>query len=154
MHQGKKIPTPAYFFGMAGLLPFFAGAVLCWIAPSSVANYLSQPGYFFLLFYGAVILSFLGGVRWGVAMQYETLIGSWPVVAFAMVPSLLGWSALLVYSKFGILILVFGFLLQFVIDLRSTKRRITPEWYLTLRTILTIGAVVSLMIGWFGVASA
>lgn len=154
MHQGKTIPTPAYIFGMAGLLPFFAGSVLCWIAPSSVANSVWQPGYFFLLSYGAAILSFLGGVRWGVAMQYETLISSWSVVALTMLPSLLGWSALLVHSKFGILILVFGFLLQFAIDFRSTKQRITPEWYLTLRTILSIGAIVSLIIGWFGVASA
>ncbi len=83
-------------------------------------------------------------------MQHESLINSWPVVAWAMVPSLLGWSALLIGAKLGLLILAIGLLLQFVIDYRSTKQSITPSWFITLRSILTVGAVFCLIVGWVG----
>lgn len=148
MNKLLAIPPPARSFGLAGLLPFFVGALACW---SSFPLPIGLSGAFILCTYGAVILSFLGGIRWGVAMQHLSMIRNWQVVGLAMVPSLLGWASLLVPPAIGFPVLVFGFVLQFVIDYRSTQVGITPSWFLLLRTILTVGATLSIGVGWLGV---
>jgi len=150
MLQLNTIPPPARIFGLAGLLPFFAGAILCWLPPTSESISVLPAGSFVLLAYGAVILSFLGGIRWGIAMQHEAMISNWQVVAWAMAPSLLAWTALLVAPTLGFILLIAGFSLQWSIDYRANKQSITPPWFLTLRTILTLGAVVSLVVGAIG----
>lgn len=148
----NAIPAPARFFGLAGLLPFVFGALLCWVSmPESVAAF-GMNGPFLLSAYGAVILSFLGGIRWGVAMQTNTMMNEWAVVAWAMVPSLVGWFALLMPALIGLPLLGLGFVLQVSIDAQSTRRGLTPAWFLTLRIILTSGALLSLATGWFGIS--
>lgn len=59
----RKIPGPALDLSFAGLLPFFA------LAPGAVVlvgdwAVFAQKG---LVAYGALILSFMGGCRWGFA---------------------------------------------------------------------------------------
>lgn len=140
MNHIKSIPLPARAFGVAGLLPFIAGSVLCWtsVGPSA------------LIAYGAVILSFLGGIRWGVAMQSPDMMQRWDVVGLAMVPSLLAWPALLVPAATGLILLGTGLVFQFALDYQWHKVAITPPWFITLRVILTVGAVGSVVIGLFG----
>ena len=151
MDQNLSIPAPAFGFGLAGLLPFFAGAIACWASPSFLTLPFELSGAFILCAYGAVILSFLGGIRWGVAMQHSSMIQDWQVVGWAMVPSLLGWLALLSSPRYGLVLLVLGFVLQFVIDYRSTRANVTPRWFARLRAILSFGAIVSVAAGWLGV---
>jgi len=150
MNNFQDIPLPARFFGIAGLLPFIAGAILCWIRITIPIGPVEITGSFMLLSYGAVILSFLGGIRWGVAMQHGSMIGSWATVAWAMMPSLIAWFAIMFNSTIGLLMLMLGLAMQYAVDYRSTKARITPPWFLTLRTVLTIGAIASICIGWLG----
>ena len=145
------IPSPALGFGLAGLLPFFAGALACWISPEVISQPFKLDGATVLCTYGAIILSFLGGIRWGVAMHHQDMIQSWKVVGWAMVPSLLGWFALFVPTKLGLPLLLIGFVLQFIIDYRSTKAGVTAPWFLRLRTMLTVGATLSIGVGWLGV---
>ncbi len=152
MNSFKAIPAPARVFGFAGLIPFFVGAALCWATDATVTNTSLPLGSFVLTTYSAVILSFLGGIRWGVAMQHPSLINDWQVVAFAMVPSLVAWAALLTHAKVGLPMLLVGFSLQYVIDYRSTKNNITPPWFLTLRSLLTLGAILSVLVGWLGIS--
>lgn len=58
----KNAPPPALFYGVAGLVPFTA-----------IPTYMIQSGVyipemaFTSMAYSAVILSFIGGVRWGSA---------------------------------------------------------------------------------------
>ena len=60
----RIVPPAAKWLGAAGLLPFLAGAV----ASLPVAGALRPFGEPLLLAYGAIILSFMGGVHWGAAM--------------------------------------------------------------------------------------
>lgn len=148
----NAVPIPARYFGLAGLLPFVVGAVACWVTPDSGpdAGFISGAitAEFALCAYGAVILSFLGGIRWGVAMQHVSMISDWVVVGLAMVPSLLAWAALLMNPTVGIPMVIAGMLLQYFIDFKSTKTDVTPVWFLSLRTVLTAGSVISLVMGW------
>lgn len=60
----KHAPTPALFYGVAGLIPFTA-----------IPSYMIHTGVyvpemaFTSMAYSAVILSFIGGVRWGSAVS-------------------------------------------------------------------------------------
>jgi len=56
-----RIPTPVLVLGLAGLLPFFVSAFLSFGSDEKTA----ALGLLSLGTYGAVILSFLGGIRWG-----------------------------------------------------------------------------------------
>jgi len=150
MSSFNDIPAPAKTFGLAGLIPFFVGAVACWINFESAVLNVELTGAHILCAYSAVILSFLGGIRWGVAMQHSSMIRDWLVVGWAMVPSLLAWTALLVNPRVGLLLLVVGFILHLVVDYRSSKQQLTEPWFLTLRIILTAGATLSILIGWVG----
>jgi len=58
--------TTAKALGYAGLIPFVVFSIGCWIPLPYVTN---AP--YILITYGAVILSFMGAVHWGVAMAHK-----------------------------------------------------------------------------------
>ena len=84
-----EAPRPAPLLGYLGLLPFVAGALALWLAPPDLAAKASRA----LLYYGAVILSFMGAVHWGLAMH-----GDYPgrdrQLAMSVLPALVAWGAL------------------------------------------------------------
>jgi len=55
--QTQQIPRTALVLGLAGLIPFIAAALACWLYDDE----LQATAHFALGAYGAVILSFLGG---------------------------------------------------------------------------------------------
>ena len=63
------IPAGALVLGVAGLIPFVTGGVLVWLPQLQNIAPTIPPLVFF---YAALIVSFLGGVRWGAAMQNAT----------------------------------------------------------------------------------
>lgn len=130
------IPALPLWLGLAGLLPFLASVAAAWLAP--VAWQVVAVRAF--LGYGAVILSFLGGVQWGVAMCRER-----PVEAvfrrrmlLAMVPSLVAWPALLLHPLTGAWVLAIGFVLVRLHELSRQGRARLPDWYQALRLPLTL----------------
>ena len=58
-------PTLAWALGLAGLIPFVLGSALQWYGPPGWRMLAGMA----LLSYGAVIVSFLGGIHWGLAMR-------------------------------------------------------------------------------------
>ena len=78
------LPAGAVRLGWAGVLPFLALALAAW---SPTWQSLSVRAF---LAYAVVILSFLGGVRWGRAMAAGAGPGQFAV---AVLPSLWGWLA-------------------------------------------------------------
>jgi len=88
-------PAWAWILGLAGLIPFVMCAAMQWYGP---------PGWrmlagLALLSYGAVIVSFLGGIHWGLAMRASPV--PTPRLIWGVMPSLLGWSAVLLDSPWG-----------------------------------------------------
>jgi hypothetical protein len=77
----------AWLLSLAGLLPLLAA----WIyAASPAARWMAGAIVFEL--YAALILSFLGGMRWGRAVALHETVARWIEAVF---PSLLGFAALL-----------------------------------------------------------
>jgi len=125
--------------GLAGLLPFMAGAAAAWLAPVAWQA-MAIPAF---LYYSAVILSFLGGVQWGVAMSLEPAgsDGFRARLLLSMAPSLIAWPALLLHPLIGAWVLVAGFLLVRLHECGRGSRELLPGWYQSLRTLLTVVVV-------------
>ena len=149
----KKIPNSALILGLAGLIPFFWGTVtsLDFVLESLKLTGLSEeyigPGI--NLIYGTIILAFMSGVLWGFAAN----IGDKrrPVgLTLSVLPAL--WAF---FTFSGTLInplisLIIGFLGVFAIDVRFYYWQLTPEWWLSLRSILTLFVIIflSVNLGW------
>lgn len=143
----QKIPVPALVLGLGGLIPFFGAAVLVWWQHDSSASQLATKA---LGAYGAVILSFLGGVRWGNVLSDDASLRRWMPLCLSVVPSLLAWPALLLAAVPQLALLCTGFTLQYALDVSAARRGEIPQWYGRLRLILTSGAIVSLLVGMLG----
>lgn len=134
-------PRAVTWLGYGGLLPFVGTALTFFLDPHHGSVWLQM-----LLAYGAVILSFVGALHWAFAMVHPAATG--PVASklfiWSVVPSLLGWVALLVEPAAGIALLIAGFLTHCWQDVRLARILQLPSWYLPLRLQLTGVACLSL----------
>lgn len=135
----QSIPIPARVLGGAGLIPFFAAALAA-VWPGFADHDFALRA---LIAYGAVILSFLGGVRWGLAIA-ERPDALWGPLAVSVAPSLGGWVALLLPAGTGLVLLALGFAVMVALDGRLVA---APAWYRRLRLPLSAGAILALLVG-------
>ncbi|MEL6257551.1 MAG: DUF3429 domain-containing protein [Pseudomonadota bacterium] len=147
-----SIPTGPLSLTLAGLLPFFAGAgAILFIA---IRGETPDGAALALLVYAAVILSFLGGVRWGVEMTAEVLAGlRFSVLLLSVLGSIAGWALVLVWTlvhpaPWLFLIMAGALLAHWLWDVLSSSAM--PAWFSGLRTIASGGAVLSLCAAWAG----
>jgi len=147
-----KIPTPALLIGLAGLAPFVVGALGAWLAePAAAALALNA-----MLGYGAVILSFLGGVHWGRALAPDLAMRpSWMQLIWSVTPALIGWGAMFTGQIYSVLLVyLVAFTLAFIVDAKAVRGGLFPAWYGALRKILTAGVVLSLAAALYAVVDA
>ena len=150
--QVAPAPAPAFrLLGYAGLLPFAAGAVLALLGPPTWRE-LAQPA---LAAYGAVILSFLGAVHWGLALRAfpGEALAAWPRLGLGVLPALVGWVALLLPLRFGLALLAAAVVLVAVVETVAARRGLVPDAYLGLRWPLSVGAGACLLLGAFAAGS-
>ncbi|MBX2825689.1 MAG: DUF3429 domain-containing protein [Gammaproteobacteria bacterium] len=142
MAKKQSIPGPALWLGLGGVLPFLA-CTAGMIAGSGVVESMAKIG---LIGYGAVILSFLGGIRWGALLTDRARLKKWSPLLLSVLPSLVGWLALLVNLLFGLLILIVGFGFQYYLDRQAQGEGIYPQWFSRLRTWLTVLVLLCLLV--------
>jgi hypothetical protein len=136
----QSTPMAVLVYGLAGVIPFVAPAVAASFLPP-----LKSVAAVVLALYSGLILSFLGGARWGLAVSRpEPSVGT---VSLAMLPTLSGLALLILpaeYRGVQLLGLAAALVLQWLWDVSAGN---LPAWYPRLRTILTLGAVVGLVAG-------
>ena len=137
-----SLPAGASALGYGGLLPFAAAAVGIALLDGEPRAFAARA----LVTYGAVILSFLGAVHWGLLLarpgaddRGRLLVG--------VLPSLAGWVALLLPERLGLALLVVAFGAFWLYEHRLVGTRLLPEPYLGLRRNLTLGACSLLALG-------
>lgn len=133
----------AFVLGLAGLIPFLVSAFLTF---ASEGAFLGLDVRLIGLFYGAVILSFLGGIRWGLAIAPLTRVDRAKDISISVLPSLLGFFALLLPLTAGLGLLFAGFALQYLWDFQSHRKGHLPGWFHLLRLILSLGAGASILL--------
>jgi hypothetical protein len=133
------MPAAARAFGIGGLIPFAGGAFAVCFAPEIKAQAATA-----LIVYGAVILSFLGGIRCGFAVL-EGVSASWEAYGLSVIPSLIGWIGALIAGPEGLLILAVALAIWFFTERTMPPALPLPRWYLPLRGLLTAIATLSLI---------
>lgn len=137
------IPRPALILGLSGLIPFFAAAGGIWFAPGGWASAAVTVMYG----YGAVILSFLGGVHWGRALAGDdSAPPEWGRLIWSVTPSLLGWALLFLPAAEAALGFAFAFSAAFFVDMRAVAGGVFPVWYGRLRKLLTVGVLTAFVL--------
>ncbi len=134
----SRVPLPAAWLGGLGLLPFIAGVVL---VAGIDAKWALDP----LRFYAAAILSFLGGVHWGLAIDDSSGRAAWIRLGGSVLPALVAWLALLMAPAPGLLLSAAAFALLLLADVLAVRKRMAPRWYPQLRVPLTAIVVVCLV---------
>ena len=135
-----RAPVAANWMGYLGLLPFAAAAAGPWLGLGWTVEWLAA--------YGAVILSFIGAIHWGLAMGQRS-----PAPASfhaSVVPALVGWVALILPTLIALPLLAAGFMAWRFWEYRYATVTM-PRWFQRLRTVLTLGAVAALVGGWLAI---
>ena len=135
------IPAAARVLGFGGLIPFAVAGLSQWVELPILS---SDAGLHMGTVYGAVILSFLGGIRWGAAITAKDNSNDARDLSGSVVAPLAGWLSLLLAPVAGLCLLIAGFLLQALWDLVSAEKSQLPQWFGKLRMLLTAGAVICL----------
>lgn len=147
-----KLSPLAVILGIAGMIPF----VFCGLGVLTTPDPDATKWMLALTAYGAVILAFLGGVHWGLALvdTNDTVIDA-PTpgqnrmrLVLGVIPSLLGWFAVLstvfLPVNLPLAIVIAGFILTNVVEGRAGRAGLLPTGYLWLRWGLT-AVVVSVL---------
>ena len=121
----------AWLLGYGGLVPFVGLGAAVWLLEGARQT----QALYALLAYGAVILSFLGAIHWGLAMR-DLRAPSASSLSWGVIPGLLAWAALLCGTAIGMGLLAAGFWICFAVDSRVYPRFGLRAW-LGMRLILT-----------------
>ncbi|MEQ1711965.1 MAG: DUF3429 domain-containing protein [Hyphomicrobium sp.] len=146
-----RVPALPLAIGIAGLIPFVGLAGIIVLNPRLPA----ADAWRALTLYGAVILSFMGGVHWGLAMARGAELGPRGAEAggrrtvsgyiASVVPALAGWFAVAILPpRPATSALALGFGLLLIYDLAAVGRGDAPVWYAPLRRWLTAIVLASL----------
>jgi hypothetical protein len=130
--------------GLSGLLPFAAAALAVLLAPDYWGGFARGA----LIAYGAVILSFLGAVHWGLALRAPAT-EAWATPArlvLGVVPSLIAWLAMLLFEAPSLILLAAGILGTAALEHWAAGRGLVPGFYLRLRWVLSFGAALCLVV--------
>ena len=134
---------PAWLFGLAGLIPFFALAGLAVAGPAQwriVAQVL-------LTQYGALIVSFVGALHWGYAVQREAKgAEAWARYGFSVIPALWAMLALQFSLPTGMQMLAAALVVCLLADMAFYRWAPLPPWFFRLRLILTTGGAAALLL--------
>ena len=150
----KRLPILAVVLGVLGLLPFLGCTIGIIIFPRDVpVPNLVQA----IIAYGAVILAFLGGVHWGFALEPAPgIVGPGQAavdrrrLALGVLPSLVGWAALLVplvaSSLIAIVLLLLGYVGTTLVEAQAQRAGLMPVGYMALRWVLSAVVVLCLLV--------
>ena len=141
--RDTTMPRPAAVLGAAGLLPFIACALQI-ATGQPLGPRLTGPALYGLLIYGAVVLSFLGGIHWGLAVGSADRSDSWRRYGFSVVPSFVGWAGVWIGGRAGLITLAAGIAVWCLYELWSTGLGEAPAWYGKLRIALSVVAAGAL----------
>ncbi|CUS11811.1 unnamed protein product [Tuber aestivum] len=162
----REVPKEVYYIGLGGTFPYAGISVstlyLAWdinYAHHNGIGYLVSPETAELVLnfaeplqvgLGAVILSFLGAVHWGLEMAEYGGKHGYRRYALSILAPALAWPTALLPFDYALITQFIGFTGMYFADSTATGWGWAPPWYMTYRFILTfiVGAsIVGTLIG-------
>lgn len=133
-------PEIGHWLGYAGLVPFAATLIAYLLGGEARQAMFAQQ----FIACGAVVLAFIGAVHWGLALGG----GPSPVMrmSIGVLPALLAWVALLLPAATAAWVLLAGFVALRAWEASGPVAATLPAWYRHMRTRLTGGAVVLMLL--------
>ena len=138
-------PLTAVLLGAGGAVPFVGLAMASWIAAETTALIAIE----WVVFYAAVIMSFIGGAHWGFAsvrMDIRSAATPDSLLALSILPSLIGWAALLLPAPWSAGTLAAAFVAILPLDRWAQARTFAPEWWMRLRLPLSATVATALAV--------
>ena len=142
----KFFPAPPFILTLAGILPFLGTTLAMWLWQDQIGLLLTAG--LWLLVYATMILSFLGGVRWGVEIS-RSEPPRWGQLSVSVLGALCGWALVMaafnpVLKPWMLVVLSALIVLQYFYDRFAPD---LPDWYRALRFWPTLSAALCLLAG-------
>ena len=133
----KTVPPMALSLGLFGLVPFLMGGAGIWLEGLGDLRF-ALP--LITIAYACLIAGFLGGVRWGAAMQNKADEKLPRQLSMAIVPVLVALVAFTLPLPQALSLLIVLFVAQAVLDINTVQQGDMVAWYAPLRLVLTLVA--------------
>jgi hypothetical protein len=160
-----EVPRQAYVLGLAGVLPYLATSLSTVYCAYEINH--AAAGYGYLMStetatallhvleplqigYGAVILSFLGAVHWGLEWAGYGGYQGYSRYAIGVLAPAVAWPTVLMPVEYALITQFCAFTLLYYVDTRATYRGWTPPWYAIYRFVLTFIVGASIVVSLIG----
>lgn len=140
-HQPAAPNPVALRLGYLGLVPFVLLSLLSLLVRENVHPYVVLT----LAGYAAAVISFLGGIHWGLGMR-STLPSPVPF-AWSAVPAFFAWIAVVMPAYAGLVIDGLVLIVCYLVDRRTYPAHGLSSAWLTLRFRLTVVAALACFLG-------
>ena len=144
-HNGRI----AMLLAMAAFIPFATLAI--WLAAIEADHPWRGMTILLLKGNGAIILSFLGGIRWGLATGEDNETTP-RLLGLSALPPLAGWAALMVPDMTGFALLAAAFAAHGAWDQFAVHGGTAPDWFGRLRTRMTMLVTAAMVLAMIAVA--
>ncbi|KAK3689237.1 hypothetical protein B0T22DRAFT_408163 [Podospora appendiculata] len=162
----QSVPREPYALGLAGTLPYLGTSVATVFLSWNLNQHLPSGSHFsnalllshdtashwlhllepIQVGYGAVIISFLGAIHWGLEYAEKTPSKERTRFRYGMgvLTPIVAWPTLFLPVEWALISQFLSFTMLYFADARATARGWTPGWYGTYRFVLTaiVGAAI------------
>ena len=133
-------PNTAERLATLGLVPFVLGALLIWVVDERAHGYVTLA----LSVYAALVVSFLGGIHWGVGFAQAEPASS--LFIWGVVPAALSWVAVMMPANAGLVVNAVMLIACYAVD-RKVYPALGLQRWLTLRFRLSALAALCCFLG-------
>jgi len=162
----NDVPKESFYLGAAGVLPYAATSLSTVFLASEIKHaHSAGSGYLFSadtahqmlelvtpvqIGYGAVIISFLGAIHWG--LEYAGYGGhhSYRRYIYGVIAPAVAWPTMFMPVEYALITQFAAFNFLYFADARATVRGWFPPWYSTYRFVLTFFVGASIVISLVG----
>ena len=123
----KPLPTVAWMLGYGGLIPFVVLSIAVVLNLDLTALGISNSAEA-LLRYGAVIISFVGAVHWGVAIGSDNPEKPAVMYIYSVLPALVAWVLMFFPQQFALAGMAVTVALAFVVDRTLLFGQLHPDY--------------------------
>lgn len=142
------VPRLAWLLAVTGVL--ILGVMTAFLFSSE--THVRIPAIGALVTFAAVVISYIGGIEFGLALREEGSDQRTRALAMSMsaLPSLASWGVFWLPSPQQQIGAAIGlFVMMWVADLYLARRGLIPSWFVDLRTAVTVIAVVILGVAFY-----